>query len=423
MGISHKSTRMLITYIGLYFILSTAYLIEGSSNKKEGKILPLFQVISFPNDLCSGTSKNGTCYTAEECSSAGGTTDGTCANGYGVCCIFSIGCGGSSSQNCTYFESSGTPSAGQCSAEVCQCNNNICQMRLDFSSFVITGPSTATTTGAAAVATSVVYCLNGEETAGTALGTSCNYATRCLTDSFSVTPSQDWSPTICGTNTGEHMYIESDEDCTSLDFQFSDNAIDTTLATRSWSIKVTQIACDSQARAPDGCTQYFTGSTSNTVNSYNYQSGSGYQLASQQQNVCVRRERGYCRICWSETAQGDLAVSGTVVNMGYLVKKTKTNTKACCGYGATGKGVNYDCVKIPGAVKTGGTCVAAATHCNSGFCGNALATTTGTTRKTICSTQTPFRLNYVTDAYEVGAEAGTVVTDYGFKLAYILTSC
>ena len=35
----------------------------------------------------------------------------------------------------------------------------------------------------------------------------------------------------------------------------------------------------------------------------------------------------------------------------------------------------------------------------------------------------PFRLNYETDAYEVAAEAGTVVTDYGFKLAYILTSC
>ena len=30
----------------------------------------------------------------------------------------SIGCGGSASQNCTYFESSGTPSAGQCSAQV-----------------------------------------------------------------------------------------------------------------------------------------------------------------------------------------------------------------------------------------------------------------------------------------------------------------
>ena len=51
---------------------------------------------------------------------------------------------------------------------------------------------------------------------------------------------------------------------------------------------MTQIACDSQAKAPDGCTQYYTGSTTNTVNSYNYQSGSGYQLANQQQTICVR---------------------------------------------------------------------------------------------------------------------------------------
>merc|ERR550532_1615270 len=200
---------MLTTYIGLCIILSTAYLIEGkiegSSNAREGKILPLFQVISFPNDLCAGTSKNGTCYTEQECSNSGGTTDGTCANGYGVCCIFSIGCGGSASQNCTYFESSGTPSAGQCSAQVCQCNNNICQMRLDFSTFVITGPSTITTP------TTTYSILNGQIAA--AGGNGATHATRCLTDAFSVSPAADYNPTICGTNTGEHMYIESDTDC------------------------------------------------------------------------------------------------------------------------------------------------------------------------------------------------------------------
>ena len=38
----------------------------------------------------------------------------------------------------------------------------------------------------------------------------------------------------------------------------------------------------------------------------------------------------------------------------------------------------------------------------------------------------PFRLNYQTDNFEAKSEAPaspTAVTDYGFKLAYILTSC
>ena len=40
----------------------------------------------FPNDPCTGESKNGTCYTTEECNQKGGTRSGSCAQGYGVCC-------------------------------------------------------------------------------------------------------------------------------------------------------------------------------------------------------------------------------------------------------------------------------------------------------------------------------------------------
>ena len=126
-------------------------------------------------------------------------------------------------------------------------------MRLDFSTFVITGPSTITTP------TTTYSILNGQIAA--AGGNGATHATRCLTDAFSVSPAADYNPTICGTNTGEHskyiktstikffyrlffvflmfsVYIESDSECTNLNFAFSDNAIDTTLATRSWSIKV-----------------------------------------------------------------------------------------------------------------------------------------------------------------------------------------
>ncbi len=36
-------------------------------------------------------------------------------------------CGGTSSENCTYFDSS-SPVAGGCSVTICPCNNNICQV-------------------------------------------------------------------------------------------------------------------------------------------------------------------------------------------------------------------------------------------------------------------------------------------------------
>ena len=36
----------------------------------------------------SDTTTYGTCFTSSECGSKGGTTDGNCASGFGVCCIF-----------------------------------------------------------------------------------------------------------------------------------------------------------------------------------------------------------------------------------------------------------------------------------------------------------------------------------------------
>ena len=75
----------------------------------------------FPNDPCpgNGNGKNGTCYTADECASRNGVSSGSCAQGYGVCCTFSVSCGASSAENCTYFESTGSES-GSCSVDICR---------------------------------------------------------------------------------------------------------------------------------------------------------------------------------------------------------------------------------------------------------------------------------------------------------------
>ena len=43
-------------------------------------------------------------------------------------------------------------------------------------------------------------------------------------------------------------------------------------------------------------------------NNYNYQGD--YHLANQRQNICFRRERGQCRICYSTSAAIDFQISG-----------------------------------------------------------------------------------------------------------------
>ena len=52
-------------------------------------------------------------------------------------------------------------------------------------------------------------------------------------------------------------------------------------------MQVTQVLCSSKLKAPQGCLQYFTGE-SGTITTYNYNSGSGVLLGSQDYSVCVR---------------------------------------------------------------------------------------------------------------------------------------
>ena len=103
---------------------------------------------------------------------SGGTATNTCASGFGVCCIFSGGCGGQTSINNTYFkvnsEWSGLTSANQlntlycqstgsdsssCTLKVCKSGPDVCQLRLNFDTFVAAQPLTTE------VMTSLLYHL------------------------------------------------------------------------------------------------------------------------------------------------------------------------------------------------------------------------------------------------------------------------
>lgn len=264
------------------FLSFAGYSYSAVADERASRAFSLFNVVKFKNSACQAASDNslkGVCYTSEECSDNAGTVDGNCAASFGVCCVLKIStCGSSVTQNCSYIENVGYPTAvtttGDCAYTVKRCSSEICQVRLDFVNFVLAQP-TAKTTGLC-VDTFVVV-------AGAGTGTR-------------ITP-----PTICGTNTNEHMYIDAGTADTAATLTFKTN----TAGTGTWRVKVSQIACHSAYKAPSGCLQYFTG-TAGTIKSFNWGDGTGTCSAgcwtqSQDYYACVRKESGMCSIQYVPT--------------------------------------------------------------------------------------------------------------------------
>merc|ERR1711884_292437 len=177
------STNNMERLIKALFVLYIVSFIVSAREEEHKKAISIFNVVKFKNDVCAGGgNQNGTCYTAEECSAIDGTASGTCAEGYGVCCIVSLSCGSSSKQNCTYMVQAATtaPTTNPCTYTICPMSSNICRIRLDFATFVIGGPTSGTFT----------------QDRGA-----------CITDTFTASSSAGAVPVICGTNTGQHMIV------------------------------------------------------------------------------------------------------------------------------------------------------------------------------------------------------------------------
>merc|ERR1711971_1185357 len=130
----------------------------------------------------------GLCITAEECTDQGGTASGNCASGFGVCCITTW---------VTYIQNEGFPTAVLGTAPVTaaaraftvQGGDNICQVRFDFeAATVFAGP----TNGASGTATT---------------GGTCDVDTITVTQTTSTIGAFE---NLCGTLTGQHIYVEND---------------------------------------------------------------------------------------------------------------------------------------------------------------------------------------------------------------------
>jgi len=137
-------------------------------------------------------------------------------------------------------------------------NSDICQIRFDFDTFSTTNTAT---TGVCA-------------------------------DTFTITDNSkggNTTPNLCGTLSGQHLYVENARSTSSLTMAFT---IATTTGV-TWSIKVLQIECSNPLRAPHGCDNYVTG-MSGIVKNLGFPTGRPTQT--HHYTYCVRRELGYCDI-------------------------------------------------------------------------------------------------------------------------------
>ncbi|XP_071050778.1 uncharacterized protein [Onthophagus taurus] len=338
-------------------------------------ILPFWNfgigVVRFANNVCdSADGLYGTCYTKRQCAEVnGGIISGSCASGIGVCCVVLLGCGSISSSNNTYFVNEGYPAAysgaGCCTYTIQRCSPDICQVRIDFLSLTLAQPD----------------------------GTG-----RCIYDALTITGGTSNIPIICGENSGQHVYVNFNDD---QDIRIViDTSADVDLA-RSWNIKVTQLACDCGTLAPPGCLMYYT-NISGTVNSFNYGTTANgalvgdvlgtRELANLNYGICIDPKPGYCCITWSQSG-GDpysFTLTGDTMALGNTLP--------------TGSVVGTDCttdfVVIPNPQE-----VAA-----DRFCGNAFPTLTSCAK--------PFVLTVVTNADEMGD-----VANRGFSLTYTQKRC
>ncbi|KAG8201157.1 hypothetical protein JTE90_028817 [Oedothorax gibbosus] len=266
-------------------------------------ILRLMSPLSNTDNCQSSSGLVGSCISAQDCIKRGGRGVETCAWGLGVCCVHMSSCDSTSNANVTYFTSPGYPNTWSSTSGVCTFTikpklfSSICQLRLDFEDFYITGPK----------------------------------AGICSTDILTVT-GQDLNnivPVICGTNTGQHMYVQVGS---------STGPFRITVTTsreseeRKWRIRVTQIPCGSGALAPAHCLQYLTGAVGR------FQSFNFGNIKSPEENtyflnmnyaICIRKEASMCGATF--TADSDFNVSALQSTLNCSSDYLSFGTSRQCG--------------------------------------------------------------------------------------------
>lgn len=378
---------------------------------REEKALSIFNVVKFPNSVCSATNGyNGTCYSSSECEAAGGTASGTCASSFGVCCVFSVACGATMSQNNSYaiISSYSTSSdADPCTYTICKSSSDICKIRIDFDTLVLADPFSTT---------SVAVLVDGGQTG------------KCKTDTLQViNPGHASSPIICGYNSGQHMFVPASDKCNQIHINIDTGS---TTTTRKWQIKTTQYTCESEMAPVQNCLQYHTAQYG-TIASFGWDTSASAvtssmtHLVDQYYDICIRRTRSYCSVCYTpyiiSTADGTGSSYGLSSGS---VPATQTNALgAICngvtivGSAATALNTGHgDYLEIANMLPSPTTSAAysggAFRICGSIF--NIIAAQTA--GASICSFTVPFKVGvHMDDAENIGAGNPAVTADFTYE--------
>merc|ERR1711953_628549 len=223
-------------------------------------------------------------------------------------------------------------------------------------------------------------------------GVCCVFTTDETSDTISATvPNGATIPTICGVNTGEHIYLDYGDSASSITLKFNLNAVLTDDSSgRQWEIKVTQVECWNPNSPPNGCLQYSTGLTGRFT-TFNFQDSDSIHLKDQQYSHCIRQECGYCciqyQVCsdassWS-IDQGETAMTGTTATANVV-----PGIDTWC---------SHDYIGIPESNR-GCSDSQNGLSFNSRYCGNLLgAATGGLSNIPVCDCTPPFVLDVFTD--------------------------
>jgi len=358
----------------------------------------IFQIIKFANEPCTGNTRNGTCFTKQECEDQGGTESGSCADGFGTCCSVVLEEGGSSSLNQSYMVQASTTSlaTGPMTYTICPCSSDVCRIRFDFTQFMLTAPF-APAAGAGTAADGATAFATGD----------------CLVDTFKITGPQGGSPVICGTNEGQHMIIDTDgSSCVTVDFGIGGGT-----ATRQWDIMTTQYRCGEEAGGPQGCLQWHM-TNAGSFRSFNFPrqergaavSDDVVHLSSQRYSICIRKPADTTQICYIPcTVPGaNPDVQDTQQSFGLSI--AAANSQSAVGVTEC----SQDYIEIIGGTTAMNVAMSIAGD-NSLWCGRSFNPATGITSDTVasvCTSNAPFkvRVNFDENEFATNANPATIDT-------------
>lgn len=275
--------------------------------------------------------------------------------------------------------STGAVETGTCRYEICPANSDICRIKYQFDQLTLAAPILGT--------------------AGTNEPTLTRSIGSCQSDSLVIGNGISSSPVICGTNTGQHMIMDSDGmGCHTVNIR-----IGAAPAAAMWDIHVTQHDCKDltvleTTAGPKGCLQYFLGDANGAgrIDNFGYP-GTGFatpetfggavtHLQNQQYTICIRRFMQSTRICYNEAVT---VITPSIANQNSFGLSTSPNPAA---QPATDEQCETDFITIPfGVASTTAAGFAGLANSAFRFCGNFFNNqATQTAGATVCSRSLPF---------------------------------